>query len=241
MRRALTVLCGPLAAFLVGTAPVAARAARPMITDDARLVEPKRCQVETWVRANRARPDELWAVPSCNPTGNLELAVGGALSREAGALSTGTRLAQAKTLLRPLRPDDVGWGLVIGVAKDPGITPEGNLIDNVYAYLPASWSIHADAVVMHANLGALHDRHASRNRGTWGLGTEIALGGRLQLIAETFGEGGATPFGHAGLRWWLLPDRLQVDTTYGTRLAAGGRGERWFSVGLRWVSAPWLP
>lgn len=238
MRRLLPALFVAIAAV---AAADPASAARPMITDDARLVDPKACQVESWVRVSRSRPDELWALPSCNPTGNLELAAGGALARDGSGLSTGTTLAQAKTLFRPLRTDDFGWGLVLGAAKDPSIAPVGTLIDSFYAYVPASWSIRGDAVVLHANVGALHDRREGRTRGTWGLGTEIALGGRYQLIAETFGEGGSKPFGHAGLRIWLLPDRLQVDTTVGTRLAAGGRDERWFSVGLRWISSPFLP
>lgn len=226
-------------ASLVGYA--GAHAARPMITDDARLVDPRACQVESWVRHNRAGADELWAIPSCNPTGNLELAIGGALVRDAGRVSTGNSLVQAKTLFRPLTPGGIGWGLAVGAAHDPAIDSVANLIDNFYAYVPVSASLGADAVVLHLNVGALHDRHAHRTRGTWGLGTEVALGRGLQLIAETFGQGGERPFGHAGLRIWLVPDRLQVDTTFGTRLGSGGRDDRWLSVGLRWISSPFLP
>jgi hypothetical protein len=96
-------------------------------------------------------------------------------------------------------------------------------------------------VVVHLNLGALHDRHAHVTRGTWGLGTEVRLFGRTQLIAETFGESGSRPFGHAGLRIWLIPDHLQIDTTLGLRLSGAAQAERWISVGLRWISVPFLP
>jgi hypothetical protein len=229
------------AALVALAAPRAAHAARPMITDDARLVDAKACQVESWVRVNRGRPDELWALPSCNPGGNLELALGGAVARDGGSLGRGTMLAQAKTLFRPLVPDGFGWGAVLGVARDAAIDPVGNLIDNVYGYLPASWSPGGDRVVLHANVGALHDRHRHRTRGTWGLGTEVSLFGPVQLIAETFGESGSKPFVHAGLRIWLVPDRLQVDTTAGTRVGPGGGEERWFTVGVRWISSAFLP
>jgi hypothetical protein len=37
-----------------------------------------------------------------------------------------------------------------------------------------------------------------------------------------------------------VPDRVQVDTTYGDRVGAGGM-ERWMSVGLRLLSPPFLP
>ena len=218
-----------------------ARAARPMITDDARLVDPKACQVESWLRVNRGRADELWAIPSCNPTGKLELALGGSLLRDGSGLSTGNSLAQAKTLFRPLVTNGFGWGLAIGVAHDPAIGTTANLIDNYYAYVPASLSLADDAVVVHLNLGALHDRQAHDTRGTWGLGTEVRLSGRTQFIAETFGESGSRPFGHAGVRVWLIPDRLQADTTLGLRLGGAAQAERWISVGLRWLSVPFLP
>ena len=225
LRRTLRACAAAALAVVAMTLPAPARAARPMITDDARLVDPKACQVESWMRVNRGRADELWAIPSCNPTGNLELALGGSLLRDGSGLSTGNSLAQAKTLFRPLVPNGFGWGLAVGIAHDPAIGTTANLIDNLYAYVPASLSLADDAVVLHLNLGALHDRHAHVTRGTWGLGTEVRLFGRTQLIAETFGESGSRPFGHAGLRIWLIPDHLQVDTT----------------LGLRWISVPFLP
>jgi hypothetical protein len=71
--------------------------------------------------------------------------------------------------------------------------------------------------------GARHDRGTHRTRGTWGLGTEAKLFGRTQLIAETFGDSGERPFGHAGLRIWLVPDHLQVDTTICARMSGAAR------------------
>jgi hypothetical protein len=42
-----------------------AHPARPMITDDARTVDGKACQVESRVRNNRDSR-EHWALPTCN-------------------------------------------------------------------------------------------------------------------------------------------------------------------------------
>src|SRR5690349_17123527 len=81
-------------ASLLCTSP--AFAARPLITDDARIVDAKACQVETWVRHN-TDSTEYWALPACNPTGNVELTVGGALTRELGETHTTDVQAQAKT------------------------------------------------------------------------------------------------------------------------------------------------
>lgn len=79
----------------------AALAARPMVTDDARILDPKACQIETWVRGN---PDstEIWALPACNFTGNLELTLGGAATRAEGHTRTSGILLQGKTLFRAM-------------------------------------------------------------------------------------------------------------------------------------------
>ena len=46
-------------------------AARPMLTDDARIVDPKACQLESWIRDSK-HITEYWALPSCNVSENLK-------------------------------------------------------------------------------------------------------------------------------------------------------------------------
>ena len=41
-------------------APLAAHAARPMVTDDARLTKDGSCQVETWIKAYSGGPLTSW-------------------------------------------------------------------------------------------------------------------------------------------------------------------------------------
>ena len=98
-----------LPSVLVLGLPSLSWAARPMITDDARLVDAKSCQVESWVRRNRDST-EFWALPSCNFSGNLELTLGGARTRDAGRTETTDAVAQGKTLFRPLATDSWGAG-----------------------------------------------------------------------------------------------------------------------------------
>ena len=71
-------------ALALCAAPWLAHAARPMNTDDARLVDDKSCQVESWAKRIDGHT-EFWAQPACNFTGNLELTVGGAWARQAGS------------------------------------------------------------------------------------------------------------------------------------------------------------
>ena len=73
-----------------------------------------------------------------------------------------------------------------------------------------------------------------------GLGSEILLTKNTWLIAETFGQNQGRPFFHVGFRYWLYPDHIQIDTTYGNRFGAG-TDEQWFSVGLRLISPAFLP
>ncbi|MFZ5593266.1 MAG: hypothetical protein ACOY4D_03195 [Pseudomonadota bacterium] len=227
----------PLRLVLLGAATLAANAAhaaRPMITDDARIVDAKACQLESWAKKN---PDsaEIWALPACNFTGNLELTFGGASSREAGNTKTTDVVIQGKPLFKAM--DTNGWG--IGLAAGTVRHPVADTRD-WYAYVPTSFSFRDDAVVVHSNLGWLREGATRRDRLTWGVGTEAHLAERTWLIAETFDQNQDKPFHQLGLRHWLVPDRIQPDATYGNR-NGGGSGERWFSIGLRLPSVPFLP
>jgi hypothetical protein len=217
----------------------AAQAARPMVTDDARIVDAKACQVESWVKRNQDST-EYWAQPACNFTGNLELSLGGAKGKDDGGIQTTDIVLQAKTLFKPLEPDGWGWGLAVGNVRHPAIHTGNNLLGDLYAYVPATFSLRNDRVLVHTNVGWLHEREARRHRMTWGLGTEAQWSASTWLIAEVFGQNQGKPFYQVGLRYWLVPDHVQVDTTYGNRAGSGAQ-ERWFSIGLRLLSPAFLP
>lgn len=237
----MPIACRLLTLALAAGAALPALAARPMITDDARVVDAQACQVESWQRINRDGPNRFWAVPACNPTGNLELSVGGAQGRTdapGGERRLVANLFQGKTIFRPLAPDNWGFGLAVGRSHDlPGDSPS---VASNYFYVPVSWATRGDDVVLHLNLGLRDDRGQHRTFGTWGLGSEIRLAPHVQLIAETFGESRNGTHVHGGLRWWVVPDRVQVDATMGSRLQAGTTN-RWMSLGLRLLSPPFLP
>ena len=147
---------------------------------------------------------------------------------------------QAKHLLRPLRPD--GWGLAVaaGQIKHPLIDQGGNLLGDAFVNVPLSFAFQGERQVLHANAGWLHDRRSGHERATWGLGGEGWLGERGQLIAEAFGQSGSAPYYQGGIRVWVVPQRVQVDTTTGGQFGVGGVG-RWFSIGLRLLSPTFLP
>lgn len=217
----------------------AAHAARPMVTDDARVVDPRSCQLESWVRVNRAST-EYWLMPGCNVAGRFELSAGGARGHDDAGTTTTDVVYQAKALLRPLDTD--GWGLAatVGTVRHPAIDQGGNLLGDIYVNVPLSVSFRQDRQVLHLNAGWLHDKASGQERATWGVGSETWLGERSQLIAEGYGQSGQAPYYQAGLRWWVKPQRVQIDATAGGQFT-GGSDERWLTLGLRLLSPPFLP
>lgn len=237
MRSVNKLLFKPLASLLAMATALAppAYAARPMITDDARAVDAKSCQVESWVRTNQGSR-EYWALPACNFTGNLELTFGGGRTADATGTSTTDVVLQGKTLFKPMDTNGWGIGLGVGAIKHPG---DGRGVSELYAYVPASFSFHNDTFFLHANVGVLRNHATSATRATWGLGSETQLSERTWLIAEAFQQEGR-PFYQAGMRYWIAPNRMQIDATVGNRFGTR-TDERWFSIGLRLLSPAFLP
>jgi hypothetical protein len=202
------------AALFGGTA----HAARPFVTDDARTVDEGSCQIETFYkRQNAYHGAEFWFLPACNPYG-AEFTFGA--NRIEG---DDNAILQAKFLLHALQPNGMGVALSVGsFGGDP------------YVNGIASFSFADDRWVVHANLGAYRDRKADLDRGTWGLGLEALLSApRWYAILETYGQRDEKPTLHAGLRYWIQPQRLQVDASVG--LQHGTPERRFTSVGLRFL------
>lgn len=216
-------------------------AARPLIVDDARIVDSKACQIESWARKNTDSA-EFWALPACNFTGNFELTAGGAMISDSGAAKNPNLLFQGKTLFRQMEINGWGTGLVLGAVHNPTINVERNLTGDLYSYIPTSFSFRDDRLIINANLGWLYRRaELNTHHVTFGIGAEALLAERTWLIAEIFGQThGGNPFLHVGLRYWILQDHIQIDTTYGNRLN-NGISEQWFTVGLRLISPAFLP
>jgi hypothetical protein len=199
----------------------AAHAARPFVTDDARVVDPGGCQIETFYKEQRSYSgSEFWLLPACNP-GPVELTLGG--NRVEGDDSL---ILQAKFLLKPLAANGSGYAIAGGF-----------LGGDAYVNTIGSFSFFDDRVVVHANLGALADSKAGHARGSWGLGLEALLvAPRLYGILESYAYESDKPTLHYGLRVWIVPNRFQIDATHGEQSARddGSQLKRSFnSVGLR--------
>lgn len=205
-------------------------AARPMMTDDARIIDPQSCQLESWVKTYQHH-NEYWALPACNPLGYFELTVGGSKVTGDDRSTPSDRVIQAKTILRELKPN--GWGVGFAVGNSHHFrTYENRSNNDVYGYIPITWSFNDDQQLIHLNLGGAKKQLDHSFKRTWGLGSEFEVAPNTYLIAETFGEDGVKPSYQAGIRRWLMPNKFQADITTGTKSSYSTQN-RWFSLGIR--------
>lgn len=232
-------ISGAVLALATCFASTPVRSARPFVVDDARVVERGACQVEAWHKRN-AGSLEYWALPACNPFG-LELSAGGGhLSTVAPGAPYGRDYQfQVKGLFRELTTNGVGVGLAAGVVRHADINTQQNLIGSRYVYAPVSFSLNDDRIVVLTNLGLLDSRDEKRRGLSWGLGGEFYVTPRFMLLAEAYGATGFDRFAQAGVRWWVVPDRVQVDSTYGWQMNGTHRTE-WITFGLRLITRPLL-
>jgi hypothetical protein len=236
--RALVACC--LSGLLFFTASHA-WAARPMITDDARIVDPKSCQLESWVRSFRGAGTEYWALPGCNPFGGFEFTLGPAHASLPDKQGDWKTLWQFKTLFKELETNGWGWGFALGNLSSRPYEPFLKSKE-LFVNVPISASFMDDKVVMHLNIGGAHTRGNSGSFAyTWGLGTEIELTEKIYLIAETYSQRDLPVEGQLGIRYWIVKDRVQVDATVGTELTGSVVHGRWFTIGLRLLSPAFLP
>jgi len=218
-------------AVALGAAASVAHAARPFVTDDARIVDDGGYQLETFTKRERTFDErEFWFLPAHNPFGRVELTLGGGWINSLPEGNSRALVAQAKTLLKPLEANGSGYALTLGVVRLSPSGP-GSARTNPYLNGIASFSLADDAVVIHTNLGARRDAGAGTTRGTWGAGAELRMTERLFGVVETYGERGEKPTRHAGLRIWVIPSRVQFDSTLGFERTNPER--RFYTVGLR--------
>jgi hypothetical protein len=216
-----------------------AHAARPMNTDDANIVDEKSCQMEAWVKTTHTS-SERWAMPGCNFGGELEWTVGGNSQAEDLVGQTKFWVGQVKKRWVPVGDSSVGISTTLGtMATRPAMADRPNDKD-YYLNVPVTVPLGEDRFV-HFNAGWVQHQSLGVSRATWGVGGELPLSAKVIAIAETYGEQ-ATGRGRyqVGLRVWVVPKHVQIDTTYGNQM---GHPEhmRWFTVGLRLLSPAFLP
>ena len=215
-----------------------AHAARPMNTDDANIVDHKSCQLESWVKTTHTSL-ERWAIPGCNFGGEVEWSVGGNAQIENNVGHTQFWLGQAKKRWVPVGEDTIGISTTLGVMSTRPAWGDLQVDKDYYLNVPVTVPFGQDRFV-HLNAGWVHHQTFGVSRPTWGVGGELPLTARVIAIAETYGEANYGTRYQVGLRVWVVPKHVQIDTTYGNQV---GQPEhlRWFTVGVRLLSPAFLP
>jgi hypothetical protein len=215
--------------------PLPTQAGRPLTTEDAAVLQPKCCQLESWLDRSRDATAG-WLVPSCDFGTGIEWQVGFARTREAGEARFSEAYAQAKTVFIEPANDGFRVGLVVGVARRP-LNENRRGWDHPFLTVPVT-STFGDTAI-HANLGWSRNGEARRDATTWALAIEKPVGA-LTAVAEAFGENTSRPFFRAGMRWTAIADALDLDLTVVTR-PGGDRSERYVSLGFTFMTRPFLP
>lgn len=215
-----------------------AHAARPMNTDDANIVDEKSCQLESWVKTTHTLL-ERWAIPGCNFGGEVEWSLGGNAQTEDGVGKTQYWLAQAKKRWVPVGADTVGISTTLGAMSTHPAMGERPSDKDYFLNVPVTLPLGEDSFV-HFNAGWVQHQTLGTRRSTWGVGGELPMTSKVIAIAETYGEAAMGTRYQLGLRVWVVPQRVQIDTTYGNQV---GQPEhlRWFTVGVRLLSPAFLP
>lgn len=232
LKKLMTTSCLLLMAAVGSTA----HAARPLNTDDANVVDPQSCQDESWVKKSKTSI-ERWIVPGCNFFADTEISVGANFQSDTGQASSQFHLMQAKKRWRVLESGDWGISSTLGTLKHDGLS-SADRVNDIYLNIPITWSIGQDRFT-HLNLGWIKHQAQGYGAKTWGLAFEQPFNSQVIGILETYGEEKQSTKYQVGLRFWVVPQRVQLDTTLGNVWSSAfNPTQRWVSIGLRLLSPP---
>jgi hypothetical protein len=221
-------------------------AVRPFITDDARVLEEDQAQLETSLRIDRFKFQNLNLI-AYGTTNGLEATVGfvdGYYRKDPVGLSISGPLLQLKYLLMASKPMSYP-GVAVAIGCNPpygtgGLKPD---VWSEFAYLALTETIVGnEGWLWHGNIGVSVNNTSHYAKGTliWGIGTQIKFWKGLCPIGEIVSgdpyssnqtSGGAF---QAGFRY-IFSDNLQADVTIGSGLWGNPRPGTWGGLGLRMV------
>lgn len=191
--------------------------------DDAAILDPGQCQVETWAdrEAGGART-LLHAGPACR-VGQVELSLNLDRTRLSGTTTTtaaGPQLKWATAL-----DERFSLGLVLSTTwQDRRPHRAGSTL-----VVPLTWQA-AETLQVHVNAGRDFRRHEA-DSGRAGAALEWAPWPAWSFVAERFRESGAD-YWRVGARRMLTPD-LNVDLSRARGL--DGAAPAWWTAGLTWA------
>lgn len=214
------------------TATSLTSAGRPLITDDAAIIDSKFCQLETWYEHTQTNHG-LWVNPSCNPFGKTEFALGGTRLHENEGSSFTTTEWQIKQLLRPYSDTQIGTAFSISGQRAHNNNNREFALNGITTLPLAQDEKH----LFHLNLGALYakDDQDKYTKATWGLAYDTEIVSNTRAAIETFGSSGERANWQVGLLYDLVPKYVQIDTSIGSAIGQWS-DTRVFTIGAVFIS-----
>jgi hypothetical protein len=202
--------------------PAAHAAGGHHAVDDAAILQPGQCELESWF--SRANDGErlLHAGAGCR-VGPLELGLAGEYARPDGSSTTAWGL-QAKWATEVA--DGFSVGLAVAPAWQAHVRPryQGTTVAALATWTPS------DTWALHANLGRdFVDGGRDENR--WGLAAEWTFRSGWSLVAERYRES-QTHYARAGVRW-AAGENWSVDLSRAQRLSGAGASN--WTLGATWL------
>lgn len=217
----MSVAARPIAFLFAALAAASHAAGGHHAVDDATVLDPGQCQLETWADHFGPGGGAQHVGPACR-VGDVE--IGANLDRTRFDAAPSARFAglQAKWVTR--LSETVSTGIEVGPSWTRG------RYDNTAVLVPLTWQPAADWLV-HLNAGRQWNR-VGPDRKLAGIATEWQLNDKLGFVAERFNDA----FGRAarlGARWQVTPE-VSLDLSR-ARAFADERGH-WWTFGVTVVA-----
>lgn len=191
-------------------------AGRPLVTEDAGVLDDRRCEFETFA----AHGSELgspnargWSVQfGCGFGWRSQIALAAAQARSAGLTERSFALL-GKTAVHTSAAGTaytLAWGLA-------DVKPPGGSSKHETTFLNGVVSTPlAQQTQLHVNLGWSRSQSAHANTTNWALALERSLSGGVDVMGEVFAtDRDRSPWLQVAARWALRPEHLFVDASWG--------------------------
>lgn len=225
--------CKTLTLSLCALACASVHAGRPLVTEDAGVLDAGACEIESFASRQREPSSPRVTGASlqfgCGIGLRSQVALAGASARSEGQTERSWALVGKTALNEPQEGEPaytLAWGSAWAKAPGDATRHEDSFLNGVIS-LP--WH---DTLTLHANLGWSRSASARQDTTGWALALEHATTPTLTLMTEVFGsDRERSPWVQVAARWTLVPERLFVDGSWGVQTT--GERPKMITLGLK--------
>lgn len=185
--------------------PSLALASTSMVVDDASIVGPNRCEIESWF-GNNGRDALFYFAPVCQfGESGVELTFAYERWKPYQQSAQNYLTTEAKTLLGHFDQQRGAVALALGSTFALDSAP-AERVPSYYVNVPLSYQL-TNSTTMHVNAGLLQDNLVSKTRTTSGIGLEQEFNRQVTGFAEVFHvEGSGTNWQVGTLLSQVIPN-----------------------------------